>query len=101
LIDAEADVNAQFSSDGTQFTVADRVAAYGEPELMQQLIDAGLVFRRAPKGGPLIFAARLGSQKMYEFLLNAAVWPREAVEMAKRELALKGEGQLGRMRDFL
>jgi ankyrin repeat protein len=100
LIDAGADVNAQVSDGRAIETVADAVASFGEPRLMQLLIDSSLVF--PGDGGLLRLAARFGTREMFEFLRNAAEWPERELEEAMSELAEAEEGRRPqRTADFL
>jgi hypothetical protein len=87
LIDAGADVNAQYSQDGSIVTVARVVAAAGEPRLMQLLIDPGFVIHSDPEDLLLTIAASFGNRRVCEVLLNAAEWPKEERASARRALA--------------
>jgi ankyrin repeat protein len=89
LLEAGANVNAEYNDNGGIVTVAALASADGEPKLMQLLLDWGLVFFADPKGGPLTFAALEGNRRMYEFLLKAGKgkWSKEEMADAKRYLA--------------
>jgi serine/threonine-protein phosphatase 6 regulatory ankyrin repeat subunit B len=93
LIDAGADLNAQFSLDGIVWTVADVVAAGGELDVMRLLIDSGLVFRGDADGGLLGVAALNGRRTMCEFLMNATGWSGKELEVARRALAHSEQGR--------
>jgi hypothetical protein len=69
LINARAGVNARFVRDDAIMTFARCVAAYGEPRLMQLLIDSGILLSddNAAVTSPLTAAVATWNRQLCEF----------------------------------